>query len=91
MYGPDAFCKLLVRDVETVCMHVSGLPVGRLPKHARGLDERSTATKFHRRALLGSRLLRFHGGVGRAHMVREYIRNQKDEDERYDQMKLVME
>lgn len=39
MYGPDAFCKLLVRDVETVCMHVSGLPDGRSPKHARSLDE----------------------------------------------------
>jgi hypothetical protein len=24
MYGPDAFCKLLVRDVEMVCTHVSG-------------------------------------------------------------------
>ena len=39
VYGPDAFCKLLVRDVETVCMHVSGLPAGQLPKHARSLDE----------------------------------------------------
>ena len=39
LYGPDAFCKLLVRDVETVCMHVSGLPDGQLPKHARSLDE----------------------------------------------------
>ena len=39
MYGPDAFCKLLVRDVKTVCTHVSGLPGGRLPKHARSLDE----------------------------------------------------
>jgi hypothetical protein len=38
MYGPDAFCKLLVRDVEAVCMHVSGLPGGPLPKHARSLD-----------------------------------------------------
>ncbi|MGF6483024.1 hypothetical protein [Paraburkholderia sp. JPY419] len=39
LYGTDAFCKLLFRDVETVCMHVSGLPDGRLPKHARSLDE----------------------------------------------------
>ncbi len=39
MYGPDAFCKLLVRDVETVCIHVSGFPVGRSPEHARSLDE----------------------------------------------------
>ena len=39
MYGPDAFCKLLFPDVETVCMHVSGLPLGDLPKHARSLDE----------------------------------------------------
>jgi hypothetical protein len=39
LYGPDAFCKLPVRDVETVCIHVSGLPGGQLPKHARSLDE----------------------------------------------------
>lgn len=39
LYGSDAFCKLLVRDVKTVCTHVSGLLVGRLPKHARSLDE----------------------------------------------------
>jgi hypothetical protein len=39
MYGPNAFCKLLFRDVETVCTHVSGLPDGRSPKHARRLDE----------------------------------------------------
>ena len=39
LYGPDAFCKLLVRDVKTVCMHVYGLPDGQMPKHARSLDE----------------------------------------------------
>ncbi|EEA01966.1 hypothetical protein BH160DRAFT_2767 [Burkholderia sp. H160] len=38
MYGPDAFCKHLF-DVETVRMHVSGLPVGGLPKHALSFDE----------------------------------------------------
>jgi len=39
MYGPDAFCKLPVRDVKTVCTRVFGLHDGRLPKHARSLDE----------------------------------------------------
>ena len=39
LYGPDAFCQLLGRDVETVCKHVFGVRVGRLPKHARSLDE----------------------------------------------------
>lgn len=39
MYEPDAFCKLLFSDVETARMHVSGLLVGDLLKHARNLDE----------------------------------------------------
>jgi hypothetical protein len=39
LYGPDAFCKLLVRDVKAVCMHVYGLPDGQMPKHAGSLDE----------------------------------------------------
>jgi hypothetical protein len=39
LYGRDAFCELRVRDVEAVCMHVSGLPDGQLPKQARSLDE----------------------------------------------------
>jgi hypothetical protein len=38
LYGPDAFCKLLVRDAKPICMHVSGLPEGQLPKQARSLD-----------------------------------------------------
>lgn len=41
MYGPGAFCKLLVRDVETVCMHVSGLQLD---------DSRSTPAALMRSA-----------------------------------------
>jgi hypothetical protein len=47
MYGPDAYCKLLFPDVETVCMHVSGLPLGDLPKHARSLDEIRAFCPWH--------------------------------------------
>ncbi|CAE6865038.1 hypothetical protein R69658_07809 [Paraburkholderia aspalathi] len=41
LYGPGAFCKLLVRDVETVCMHVSGLQLD---------DSRSTPAALMRSA-----------------------------------------
>lgn len=48
-----------------------------------------TAAKFHRRALLAQGYFVSTVGLDED-MVRAYIRNQEEEDERYDQMSRVM-
>jgi putative transposase len=47
----------------------------------------SEAEELHGGALLGQRVLRFRVGLNE-NMIRAYIRNQENEDERYDQMTL---
>lgn len=72
---------------------VRGVERGRVPQGEERDPEcaqvRWTIEEFHRRAFLGGRLLRLDGRIGRE-LVRTYIRNQEDEDERHDQMKLEM-
>jgi hypothetical protein len=72
---------------------VCGGECGRIPQgeecYSDSQDVWWPTAQFHRRELLGTRY--FVSTVGlEENMVRAYIRNQEEEDERYEQMKLGM-
>ena len=69
--------------VSNVVGYMKGKSAIRLPGSSGEAEE------LHRRAVLGQRYFVSTVGLDEE-MVRAYIRNQEDEDERYDQMKLEM-
>ena len=79
-------------DVETLAhagvdpSEVRGIAGGGLYEGEEG-DPHRGGGKTRGRALLGSRLLRVHGGRDET-AVREYIQHQEEEDERVDQLSM---